>query len=469
MDGDYARRKEELLAECEVSPELFAGLLERLRPFAQPFIACLARAEQAGHAHTYLGGLLSDLERKNCEAIAHHFDQERAPLQHFLGASPWDHRPLLTELARQVGTELGEPDAVLVLDPSGFAKQGDDSVGVARQWLGRRGSVDNGQVGIYLAYVARREHALVDVRLYLPEDWARDYHRRRRAGVPKGTAFQTRHELALDLLRGNRALLPHSWVAGDDEMGRSAKFRADLRQLGERYLLAVPSNTTLRDLDGEAPEGTGRGAPPKRPFEQVHAWAEAMPQAAWTTLEVRDGEKGPLTVQVVATRVQARDEGRCVGPEELLVVIRSAQEDGSWKTDYYLSNAAPDTPLAELARVAKAEHRIEECLQRAKSEAGLAHYEVRTWQGWHHHQTLSLIATWFLVQESLRGKQSAPAVTVPQIRAGLALLLREACGSYDPRRIARLCTRRLRRRALARFYAWKRRGRLAPLRAQQRR
>jgi SRSO17 transposase len=271
------------------------------------------------------------------------------------------------------------------------------------------------------------------------------------------------------MVRGNRAVLPHSWVAGDDEMGRSARFRADLRQLGERYLLAVPSNTSLRDLDGEAPSGCGRGAAPKRPFEQVHAWAEAVPPAAWTTLEVRDGEKGPLTVPVVATRVQARDEDRCVGPEELLVVIRSAQEDGSWKTDSYLSNAAPDTPLAELARVAKAGHRIEECLQRAKREAGLAHYEVRTWQGWHHHQALSLIATWFLVQESLRGKQSAPAVTVPQIRAGLALLLREACGSYDPGRIARLCTRRLRRSALARFYAWKKRGRLAPLRAQQRR
>jgi SRSO17 transposase len=271
------------------------------------------------------------------------------------------------------------------------------------------------------------------------------------------------------MLRDKRALLPHSWVAGDDEMGRSAKFRADLREMGERYLLAVPSNTTIRDLDGEVPSGTGRGAAPKRPFEQVHVWAEGVPAAAWTTLEVRDGEKGPLTVQVVATRVQARDEDRCVGPEEVLVVIRSAEEDGSWKTDSYLSNAAPDTPRAELARVGKAGHRIEECLQRAKSEAGLAHYEVRTWQGWHHHQTLSLVATWFLVQESWRGKQSAPAVSVPQVRAGLALLLREACGRFDAGRIARLCTRRLRRSALARFYAWKQRGRLAPLRAQQRR
>jgi SRSO17 transposase len=372
-------------------------------------------------------------------------------------------------LADQVVDELGEDDAVLVLDPSGFPKKGDDSVGVARQWLGRLGKVDNGQVGIYLGYVARREHALLDFRLYLPEEWARDYDRRVKCGVPKGTAFKTRHQLALDMLLDKRDSLPHGWVAGDDEMGRVAKFRADLREINERYLLAVPCNTSIRDFDGEVPQGCGWGAPPKRPFEQVQAWARAQPAEAWTTLEVRDGEKGPLTVRVVTTRVQAHDEGGRVGPEELLVVIRSLQLDGQWQTDYYLSNAAADTPRPELARVAKAEHRIEECLQRGKSEAGMADYETRTWQGWHHHQTLVLIASWFLVRESLLGKRLAPAITVPQIRAGLALLLAEACGCFTPQRVARLCTRRLRRAALARFYAWKKRGRLAPLRTHQRR
>lgn len=468
MDERYAKRKEELLAECQVPPEVFAGLLERLRPFAQPFIDRLTRSEQAEHASTYLGGLLSGIDRKNCESIAYLFDQERGPLQNFLGRSLWDHCPLLTELARQVGTELAEPDAVLVFDPSGFAKKGDDSVGVARQWLGRFGKVDNGQVGIYLAYVTRREHALVDVRLYLPQEWTRDYERRQKVAIPKGTIFKTRHELALDMLRDKRAMLPHAWVAGDDEMGRSSAFRADLRELGEQYLLAVPCNTTVRDLDGEKPIGQ-RGVELVRPFEQVRAWVAAVPEGAWTALEVRDGEKGPLTVQVVTTRVLARDEDGRIGPEELLVVIRSLELDGSWKTDYYLSNAATDTPRAELARVAKAEHRIEECFQRGKGEAGMADYEVRTWQGWHHHQTLSMIASWFLVRESLRGKRVAPALTVPLIRAGLALLLAEACGEYPPERVARLCTRRMRRTALARFYAWKKRGRLAPLRAHQRR
>jgi SRSO17 transposase len=464
MADRYARRKAELLAESEVSPEVFEGLLGRLRPFAQPFVACLGRSEQAEHARTYLGGLLSDIDRKNCESIAYLFDQGRDPLQHFLGSSPWDHKPLLTELARQVSSTLGEPDGVLVLDPSGFAKKGDDSVGVSRQWLGRLGKVDNGQVGIYLAYVSRKEHALVDMRLFLPEDWVRDYDRRKKCCVPKGTVFKTRHELSLEMLRDKRDLLPHVWVTGDDEMGRSSKFRADLRELNERYLLAVPSNTTIRDLNGVVPEGHR-----VRPFEQVQAWTQTLPAEAWTRVDVRDAEKGPLIVQVAVTRVQARDEDRRIGPEELLAVIRSAQEDGSWKTDYYLSNAAADTPRPELARVAKAEHRIEECFQRGKSEAGMADYEVRTWQGWHHHQTLSMIATWFLVKESLQGKAIAPAVTVPLVRLGLALLLREAIGSYDPERIARCCTRLAQRSALARFYAWKQRGRLAPLRVNQRR
>jgi SRSO17 transposase len=469
MSARYENRKAELLAESTISPEVFTGLLERLRPFAEPFLAFLGRSEQVEHARTYLGGLLSDIERKNAESIAYFFDQARDPLQHFLGRSPWNHKPLLTELARQVGTALSEPDGVLVLDPCGFAKKGDDSVGVSRQWLGRFGKVDNGQVGIYLAYVTRREHALVDLRLYLPEEWTRDYDRRAKAGVPKEIAFQTRHALALDMLRDKRALLPHTWITGDDEMGRSSKFRADLRALEERYLLAVPCNTTIRDLDGQLPTDGEGGSVRLRPFEQVQEWIKAVPPKAWTPLEVRDGEKGPLAVQVVTTRVRARDEDRCIGPEELLVVIRSAQEDGSWKTDFYLSNAAPATERSELARVAKAEHRIEECFQRAKSEAGLADYETRTWQGWHHHQTLCLLASWFLVTESLRGKAVAPAVTVPMIRLGLALLLRESVGRYDPERIARFCTRLATRSALARYYAWKARDLLAPLRINQRR
>ena len=125
----------------------------------------------------------------------------------------------------------------------------------------------------------------------------------------------------------------------------------------------------------------------------------------WTSIKVRDGDKEPLTVDIASRRVQAKTEKRCVGPEETLVVIRYQEESGDIKHDYYLSNASAQTPLKEFARVAKEEHRIEESIKRAKSEAGMADYQVRNWLGWHHHQALSLIAVWFLVLETLRGKK----------------------------------------------------------------
>jgi SRSO17 transposase len=403
MHWRYRLRKQQLLDECEVPPEVFRGGIDRLAEFARPFAECLGRREQKDHARTYLAGLVSDLRHKNAESIAYRHDQERHGLQHFVGSSTWDHRPLIKELAEQVGRELGTPDGVIVFDPSGFAKKGDTSVGVQRQWLGRLGKVDNGQIGVYMAYASTREHALVDVRLYLPKAWAKDRARRKRCGVPKSARYRTRHELALEMLQETGPLLAHAWVTGDDEMGRSSRFRAELRRLNEPYLLAVPSNTTVRDLDGAMPEWSGRGPHPKRAFEQVRAWSKARPAGAWRRIQVGDGERGPQFVELVATRVVAKTDRGRIGPEELLVVIRSTDEGGATKHDYYLSSAPPETLPGVLARVAVAEHRVERCLQRGKSEAGLADYQVRTWSGWHHHQALSLIAGWFLVRESRRG------------------------------------------------------------------
>ena len=410
MHWRYRLRKQQLLDECEVAPEVFDGAAERLAAFAQPFAAALARREQREHARTYLAGLVSDLQRKNTESIAYRHDEERHGLQHFVGSSTWDHRPLLRELAGQVGRAIGTPDGVIVFDPSGFAKKGVASVGVQRQWLGRLGKVDNGQVGVFMAYASYHEHALVDVRLYLPKGWAKDRVRRKRCGIPRSDRYRTRHDLALEMLRETGPLLPHGWVTGDDEMGRSSRFRAALRTRGEHYLLAVPSNTTIRDLQAEAPAWGGRGRPPKRAFEQARAWAGSLPPGAWRRIEVGAGERGPKVVDLVATRVVARTDRGRIGPEELLVVIRSRDDAGVTTTDYYLSNAPPETLPGVLARVARAGHRVEECLQRGKSEAGLSDYQVRTWSGWYHHQALSLIAAWFLVQETRRGEKGDPGV-----------------------------------------------------------
>jgi SRSO17 transposase len=397
-----------MLSQAEVSLELMRCLLKRLDTFAEPFAESLTGPHQRRHAAEYMTGLLSKLERKTGEAIAYLHDQERQGLQKFVGEVPWDHQPLLATLARQVGKDLGEADAVLVFDPSAFPKKGTKSVGVARQWCGRLGKVDNCQIGVFMAYVSRKEHALVNTRLYLPKDWTKDRARRKEAGVPKEIKFRTRHQLALEMLDECGNQLPHGWIAGDDEMGRSSKFRRELQARTERYLLAVPSNTLIRDLDVPPPEYSGRGRHPMSPFLRLERWRAALPEDAWTRIEVRDGEKGPLVIEVVKRRVQARTETGGTGPEELLLVTRERQADGTFKHDYYLSTADPKVPLTELARVTKAAHRIEECLERAKGEAGLADYQVRNWSAWHHHQTLSLLAAWFLNQETRRGKNPDP-------------------------------------------------------------
>ncbi len=426
MERRYELRLEQMLAQAEVSPELMQGLFDRLDAFVEPFAASLDQPERRRHAAEYMTGLLSKLPRKSGEAIAYLHDHQRQGLQNFVGSAPWGHKPLLATLARQVGQDIGEPDAVIVFDPSAFAKKGIKSVGVARQWCGRLGKVENCQVGVFMAYVSRKEHALVNTRLYLPKEWAKDKARRKEAGVPKAMKFRTRHQLALEMLDECGEVLPHSWVAGDDEMGRPSGFRGKLRGRGARYLLGAPSNTLARDLDAPPPEYSGRGRYPKSPFLRLDRWRAALPEDAWTRIDVRDGEKGPLVVEVVKRRVQARTETGGTGPDELLFVTREKQSDGKFKHDYYLSNADPEAPLSELARVTKAAHRVEECLRRSKSDAGLADYQVRNWRGWHHHQTLSLLAAWFLNRETRRGKNRDPGVDDAAVAAVARGLDREA-------------------------------------------
>jgi len=403
MERRFAVRYDELMAEAEVKPEALEGVLTRLAEFVGPFAASLRHAAQRDHLGEYLAGLVSNVKRKNIETIAYLHEHDRQPLQKFIGQKPWLWQPLIDELARQIGAALGEADGVVVFDPSGSLKQGKMSVGVARQWCGRAGKVDNCQVGVYMGYVSRKEHALVDTRLYLPKEWTKDRKRCKRAGVPPEVRFRTRHELALEMLRQHRDVLPHAWVAGDDEMGRSTAFRDALREMEEPYLLAVPSNTLVRDLDAAPPPYGGSGRHPKVPFHRTDTWMKTAKN--WQRIEVRPGEKGPLVVEAVKARVQTK-RGRRNGPEETLVIFRERQGRKTVKHDYCLSNAPFDTPLREFARVLSAEHRIEECLRRAKGETGLAQYQVRTWNGWHHHQTLTLIASWFLVQEKRRGEKS---------------------------------------------------------------
>lgn len=411
MDREFEFRKEALIEEAQVSPNVFRDNLERLEEFTVPFAQLLVRREQREHAANFISGLLSDLDRKNTESIAYRHDQDRKDLQNFIGQSEWDHQPLLMELGKQVGEKLGRADGVVVFDPSGFPKKGKHSVGVARQWCGRLGKVDNCQLGVFMGYVSEEEHALVNMRLYLSKEWAKDRKRRKKCHVPRHIRFKKRYELCIEMLNEMGHLLPHQWIAADEEFGRITAFRRELRDLGERYVLTVPCDTLIRDLEAEPP--VSRAGTAKQPFERVDQWCAALAKEAWIMIDVRDGEKGPLKVGIVKCRVQAHMERSRVGPEELLVVIRRQDEQGEMIYDYCLSNAAPETELQELARVAKAEHRIEECIQRGKSETGLADYEVRSWPGWFHHQTLSLIAAWFVITETRRGKKMDACNYVP--------------------------------------------------------
>ena len=423
MERRFRIRLDDLLNDAEVPITLVRGALPRLEAFVEPFVAALQTAAQKTNARQYVAGLLSDLESKDAKSIAYLHDRDRHGPQKFIGQAEWDHRPLLAELARQVGTELGDPDGVLVFDPSAFPKQGTESVGVQRQWCGRLGKVENCQVAIYLGYVGRQEHALVDVRLYLPQEWAQRQRRRHKAGVPEAIRFRTRHELALEMLDEQGPRLPHAWVAGDDELGRCSWFRQELRARHEKYLLAVPCNTLVRDLTQPEPPASPSGRRRPHPFVRVDRWCAAVPEGAWQAIEVRPGEKGPIVTQAVRALVEARVDGRPSGVVEQLLVFRERQGDGTWKHDYLLAFAPLTTELKEFARVFKAEHGIEEDLKRAKGEAGLGDYQVRTWVGWHHHQALALIATWFLTQETRRGKNPDPR---PDGAAGAAVDRRPA-------------------------------------------
>lgn len=272
---------------------------------------------------------------------------------------------------------------------------------MARMWCGRLGKEDDCQIGVFLAYVSSRGHAPLDRRLYLPKEWAEDPARREACHVPDGVGYRKTWEIAADLLARSGADLPHGWVVGDDEFGRASEFRALLRGRGERYVLDVPCNTTVRDLDGAPPARTSSRPGPSRrvPFVRADAWAANVPADRWTRLTIRDGTKGSVLVEAVAGRVRAR-LGRRIGPEERLLVIRTLGPQP--EVTYALSNAAVEVPLTEVVAVRSKRHRVERVLQAAKGEVGLAHYEVRGWVGWHHHVTLSLLALWFLILERQR-------------------------------------------------------------------
>jgi SRSO17 transposase len=381
--------------------------------FARRFAPLLGDDSRADRARAYLRGLLLDHDdNKTAEAIAPkvHGDPSQVRMtQVFLSQSPWPDAPLRQELGHWVAPELGHADGVLIFDESSFPTCGTKSVGVARQYCGALGKVANCQVAVYVAYASGAGHTLLDTRLYLPDAWTDDPARCRAAGVPEGTVFRTKPALAFELLLAWRDQPRHSWVTFDEVYGRDPDFVSGLEELGERYVGEVPKDTRvwLKRPAVQPPGPGGRGAPRRKPRvapgapppQTVEAVARALPSAAWQRRAFREGRKGVQYAHFARVRVVVGRDG-LPGPEPWLLLERSCDQQPQAK--YYLSNAAPDCPLRTLVRVGHRGWPIEDCFLRGKGELGLGDYEVLGWRGWHHHQTLVLLALWFLVLQARR-------------------------------------------------------------------
>lgn len=406
-----------LLNDANLTGDAVRGCADRLTAFLQRYLPQFYRVEQRTNATLVIRGLISGLERKTAEPIANAANVTRKPIQFFVGSGKWDDEAVMTELRLHVREELAEPDGVVVIDPSSFPKKGTESCGVDRQWCGRLGKVDNCQVGVFLVYAAKANYAPLDRQLYLPKEWAKDKDRREKCHVPPKIKFQEKWQIALGLLDRSLTDLPHGWIAADDEFGRVSQFRAKLRDRKERYILDVPCNTLVRDLQKQRPPRKAAGVGRKRevPFQRVDEWAKSQPESRWERLIVRDAEKGRLEVDAMTVLVKAKQEGR-VGPEEQLVVMRNVGES---RMDYALSNADESVPLLELVRAQRQRHRIEEFFGAGKGEAGLGDYEVRSWVGWHHHMTLAMVAMWFLSLERRRVGGKNPGHDAAAVASGI--------------------------------------------------
>lgn len=380
---------------CTVTPAQLEPCLENLKLFLEPYEECMKRREQKKLLSAYVRGRLGPLERRTAAPIASEHGIEERRVQRFLTGGAWSEHLLLGVLKSQVGAELAHPDAVLAIDPTTMPKKGEKSVGVARQYSGRLGKVENCQKAVFLSYQSPLGYALVDFELYLPQEWASDRARREAAHVPPDVAFKTALSLAEGLaLRAS--MFPHSWLVADDEFGRASEFRAALRLHGERYLLDVPSVLLALPRTCRPTRGTRSTGPTK-----LKHLADAIPRGLWRLCHVRDGQKGGVRVRVARIPVWTKSPGTDdYDIEETLVVTETLGTKPERR--YLLSNASPDVTHQELARVAGSRHLIEEAFQQAKGDVGLDEYEVQTWPAWYRHMTLSLIAHWFLRLERKR-------------------------------------------------------------------
>lgn len=381
--------------------------------FHRVFAGHFHRAEQRCWSAFYLCGQLADLERKTIEpmvlALLGVAPKVIRAVQQFIGQSPWAIAPFIEQLEALVADTLGDPVGVLIADGSGFPKRGKHSAGVAWQYCGRLGKVENCQEGVFLVYASAKGQAFLNGRLYLPEDWfAPDNADRWEAcGIPPQTPFRTEPEIALELIGQvvDRDRVAFRWVTADADFGRDPGFLDSLGDLGKWYLAEVPKNTRvwLRTprVQPPGPSLVGRPRlhprvyPSAAPAETVEAIAGHWPVARWKRCCIKEGSQGPMWAEFVWVRVTAlRNE--LPGPRQWLVIRRNLDQER--KIKYYLSNAPADCPPAELVRLTGYRWPMETAIEEAKGEAGMDHYETRSWLGWHHHMVQTFLAHLFLVR-----------------------------------------------------------------------
>jgi SRSO17 transposase len=397
----------------------FERIAASFAAFHQEFVSLFGRKEAQQRSEQYLRGLLvQQTDRRNAENISEAVDGATPrSLQRFLTESPWSDEPVIDQLQVYVGQLLNSSDGVFVLDETGFPKKGKKSVGVARQYCGTLGKVANCQLGIFVAYVSEQGHALVDKRLYLPREWTDDPDRCRAAGVPETVGYQSIAELGLSMLHQARTAghLMGRWVTADEAYGKVPTLRDTLDDDEWLYVLEVPCSQPVfaHPAKTEVPAWSGRGRQPTKLRlvdgesgpQAVEAVAASLAAEDWHLLTVAEGAQGPRIHLFAARRVWESREG--LPGRECWLVLRRNPDDSEPK--YYLSNAPADTPLLTLAQVGAKRWPIETEFQLEKNETGLDEYEVRSWQGWHHHITMALLAGILLLSlQQEWGEKDAP-------------------------------------------------------------
>ena len=353
-----------------------------------------ARAEARTRVRRYLDGLLAPVERKNGWQLAEHLG-EAGPqgVQRLLNAADWDADAVRDDLSAFVVEHLGDAEGVLIMDETGFLKKGTKSVGVARQYSGTAGRRENQQIDVFLAYAAPRGAVLLDRALYLPEAWTSDAGRRAEAGVPETVAFATKGELAKQMLaHAFAAGIPAAWVAGDTIYGSDA-VRRWLEGQGRHYVLAVPCTHGLWTAGRQV---------------EAQVLADGVPDAAWARLSAGDGSQGPRWYDWACLALPYATQP---GTAQWLLVRRSVSDPT--ERAYYRVYGPAETTVDALARVAGRRWCIETAFEDAKGLVGLDQYEVRKWEAWYRHVTLSLLAYAALVVTRARvaGEEEKGAVT----------------------------------------------------------